>query len=246
MQDLNDPDTTMGRRRTLKSKLFLRKIYIEWYHRLLQDFDFSKNLRILEVGSGAGFIKEINDTIITSDILKLDHCDIQASAEQLPFKEGELDGIVLMDAFHHFPDCSKFLNEVERVLKNGGKLIMVEPANTFGSRLIYKFIHHEPFDAKTETWQFASTGPLSGANIALPWIVFSRDLDKFHQEYPSLKLVRVEPHTPFRYLLSGGFSSYTFAPGWSFGMFTFLERLLSPIVSNLAMFQTIEIRKNGI
>lgn len=200
----------------------------------------------MEIGSGAGFIKEEHNAIITSDIMPLHQCDMVVAAEDLPFKDQELSAIIMIDVFHHIPDSRKFLMEAQRTLKPGGKIRMIEPANTWFGRLIYKSLHHEPFDAKTSSWSFPSSGPLSGANTALPWIVFQRDKEIFHATYPELRIERIVHHTLFLYILSGGFSYKSMLPGWAFGVALFLENLLTPLHSILAMFHTIEVVKTEI
>ena len=81
---------------------------------------------------------------------------------------------------------------------------MVEPWVTFWSRFVYGRLHHEPFHPESVSWSFPSSGPLSGANIAIPWIVFSRDRTQFEKEYPELQIEQVRPFLQGRYLLSGG------------------------------------------
>ncbi|MBK8443443.1 MAG: hypothetical protein IPL35_08515 [Sphingobacteriales bacterium] len=56
---------------------------------------------------------------------------------------------------------------------------MSEPANTAWGRFFYQNFHHEPFQPEAASWEIPSTGPLSGANGALPWIIFKRDIDLF-------------------------------------------------------------------
>jgi hypothetical protein len=82
---------------------------------------------------------------------------------------------------------------------------------------------------------------MSGANGALPWIVFERDRDRFEKEFPGLRLRSIRYHTPLRYLLSGGVSRRNLAPGWSFGLTTALEKLGKPVAAWFSMFQTIEL-----
>jgi SAM-dependent methyltransferase len=158
--------------------------------------------KCVELGSGGGFLKNIEPSVISTDILSLPHTDMTFSALNMPFSNSELSALFLLDTFHHIPDSYQFLAEAGRVLKTGGKIIMIEPANSMWSRLIYKNFHHEPFDEKGG-WQIPGAGPMSGANIALPWIVFERDIDLFCSRFPNLKIEEISYHTPLRYLLSG-------------------------------------------
>jgi hypothetical protein len=84
---------------------------------------------------------------------------------------------------------------------------------------------------------------LSGANGALPWIVFERDLPQFATAFPMLEIEQISYHSPLRYLLSGGVSYRQLVPGFSYGFFRCLDRLLSRISSGWSMFVTIRIRK---
>jgi hypothetical protein len=61
---------------------------------------------------------------------------------------------------------------------------MIEPWVTPWSRLVYTRMHHEPFVPAAAQWEFLTTGPLSGANGALPYILFSRDRAQFELEFP--------------------------------------------------------------
>jgi len=109
----------------------------------------------------------------------------------------------MIDTMHHIPDSEQFLHEASRVLMNGGKIVMIEPANSMWGRFIYKNFHHEPFIPEGD-WSISSTGPLSGANGALPWIVFIRDYEIFRNKFPGLKIENMEYLNPFTYLFSGG------------------------------------------
>ena len=122
-------------------------------------------------------MKEIDGEIITSDIMDLPVVDQVFSAEKLPFEEKSISAIYMINVFHHIPDVRAFLKEAERCLKKGGKIVMIEPGDSPFSRFIYKRFHHEMYDDKRD-WTFPATGPLSGSNQALPYIVFNRDRKK--------------------------------------------------------------------
>jgi SAM-dependent methyltransferase len=199
--------------------------------------------KIVEIGSGGGFLKELNPNIITSDILPFPHCDLTFSGEEMPFNDNELSAILMIDVLHHIPDSISFFREAQRVLKPGGKIIMIEPANTNFSRFIFQKFHHENFDPDSASWSFPTSGPLSGANGALPWIIFTRDYDKFKGQFFSFSKEKIKHHTPFAYLISGGLTFKSPLPGWLFRPFRWLEALLSPFNNYLAMFQTIVVVK---
>ena len=174
--------------------------------------------------------------------MPLTHCDMVFSAEAMPFSEKELSGIFMLNVFHHIPKPYLFLKEAERTLKTGGKIVMIEPANSLFGSWIYKTFHHEPFDIKGD-WEIQSSGPLSGSNQALPYIYFERDWEKFEKEFPSLKIQSINYHTPFMYLLSGGVSRKPLVSARTFAFWNFIEKSLKPLSKQLGMFQTIEIIK---
>ena len=230
-------------KRILQKKIFLRKWYQNCYQQFLSFLPPSKHSLILvELGSGGGFLKEMSPSIITTDIQNLNGIDLNCSALQLPFKTRSIDAFFALNAFHHFPDAKLFLQEINRCLKPGGQLILIEPANTFFARFVYRHFHHEPFDPKGE-WSFKSHDPLMDANGALPWIVFTRDRNKFRIDFPQLEITSMKAHSFIIYLLSGGFSYKSFMPAWSFSFWNKLEQLISSLGHFLGMFYTIRIKK---
>ena len=120
---------------------------------------------------------------------------------------------------------------------------MIEPWATTWSKFIYTRLHHEPFQMDVAEWEFPSSGPLSSANGALPWIIFERDRAHFEREFPEWTIQAVELLMPFRYLVSGGVSMRSLMPGWSFGVWWLLERGLTPWLPQLAMFALITLRR---
>ncbi len=52
---------------------------------------------------------------------------IEGDAENLPFENASLDGVLLSGLVHHFPDPRRLASEVKRVLKNGGKFVAFDP-----------------------------------------------------------------------------------------------------------------------
>ena len=51
----------------------------------------------------------------------------QGPAERLPFATDTFDGVLVVDAFHHFAEQSLAVQEMLRVLRPAGRLVIVEP-----------------------------------------------------------------------------------------------------------------------
>ena len=238
---LGRPEATIRRRQIIREKASLRQIYDEWYRAVASSIP-DGHKPALELGSGAGFMASYVDNLITSDILELPGVDqvIDACAA-LPFGDSSLRGIAMVNTLHHLPDVAAFLGEATRCLQLGGTISMIEPWNTRWSRFVYGKLHHEPFDPFLASWSFDSNGPLSSANGALPWIVFERDRERFHQQFPDLHIEELRPIMPIRYLLSGGVSARALVPDWSAGLLQTLERACQPGMRSLAMFAHIAL-----
>jgi SAM-dependent methyltransferase len=182
------------------------------------------------------------ENLITSDILELPHVDrvIDACAA-LPFDGGSLRGIGMVNTLHHLPDVEAFFREAIRCVAPGGAISMVEPWTTRWSRLVYGKLHHEPFDPDATSWSVEGDGPLSGANGALPWIVFQRDRQRFQRKFPELEIRAIRLMMPVRYLLSGGVSMRALVPSWSFGLLSTVEQMCQPLMRSLAMFAHVSV-----
>lgn len=240
--DLDDPRTTELRRRIIQEKSFLRQIYQEWYSTLANDLP-SRAGATVELGSGAGFLKQFIPNLTASDVFSCPGVDVVLSGLDMPIKSASLRAIVMVDVLHHLPQARDFFREAARCIKPGGVVAMIEPWVTPWSKLVYTRMHHEPFVPEAAQWEFPASGPLSGANGALPYILFSRDRDQFEREFPMWTIRTIEPMMPFRYLVSGGVSMRSLMPGWSFGCWRGLENILRPLMAELGMFAHIVLQK---
>jgi SAM-dependent methyltransferase len=241
---LDDPRTTLLRRRIIREKKFLEKIYQDWY-RLLIDAIPAGQGTVLELGSGAGFLKEIQKTILTTEVFSCPGIDAVLDAQHLPFPQQSILAILMVDVLHHLPSVREFFRGANRCVLPGGVMAMIEPWNTSWSRWVYQHLHHEPFDPQTPEWEFSSTGPLSGANSALPWIVFVRDRSKFESEFPGWKIEQLKPMMPFRYLVSGGVAMRPILPGGAYSLVCRVEKIIERWMNHLGMFAFIQLRRNA-
>lgn len=241
--EIDSPRCTELRWSIIQQKSFLRQIYEEWYSAISALLPLHEE-PVLELGSGGGFLSDYVPELITSEVLYCQHVGVVLDGSHLPFVNESLGGIVMTDVLHHLPQARGFLTEAKRCVRPGGLVIMIEPWVTPWSRLVYSRLHHEPFRPDASEWSFPSKGPLSGANGALPWIIFERDRAQFEKEFPELQIRTIKLFMPFRYLLSGGVSLRSLMPGWSFSLWRNVENLLQPWMKSLAMFALIVLRKD--
>ena len=240
----DDPRRGEEIRRILRSKPFLSRFYEEIYAKYRSQLALCPPRGIaLELGSGAGFAKSVVPGLVTSDIVAYDGVDRVVDATKLPFEDETLRAILLWDTFHHIPDVEAFLREADRCLLPGGRLFMTEPYPGWIGAPAYKYLHPEPYDADTASWSFETSGPVSGANIPLAWIVFERDLVLFKQKFPRLRLAGYRPHSPLRYWLSGGLTPWSLLPAALFPAASLIDRLLIALSPRFASFVDIEIVK---
>jgi SAM-dependent methyltransferase len=240
--DVDEPRVTDLRRQIIQANSFLRQIYVQWYTSLAAAVPEPPGA-VLELGSGPGFLDEYIADLITSEIFYVSHVDVVLDGHHLPFAAGALRALVMIDVLHHLPRPRNFLHEAARCVRPGGLLLMHEPWVTRWSRLVYGRLHYEPFEPEAQAWEFPPGGPLSGANGALPWIIFERDRSQFEREFPEWQIQAIHLGTPFQYLVSGGISMRPLMPGWMAGFWRGLESLLAPQMRHLAMFAVLHLRR---
>ncbi|NLS77276.1 MAG: methyltransferase domain-containing protein [Chloroflexi bacterium] len=102
--------------------------------------------RLLDVGGGTGRISQhLRDR--AGQVIVLDESEgmlrearakglpvTRAHAERLPFPDGSMDRVLMVDAFHHLADAPQALSELCRILaapdgdgRPGGRLVIEEP-----------------------------------------------------------------------------------------------------------------------
>jgi SAM-dependent methyltransferase len=239
---IDDPRTTQRRRGIIQSNRFLWRIYDEWYRLISASIPAAPG-SVLELGAGAGFLARYIPGLIASEVFLCSDIQLVLDARRLPFSSGSLRAIVMADVLHHIPDNRAFLRDAQRCLRPGGSIVMIEPWVSTWSRPIYGHLHHEPFDPSAKDWTFPEAGPLSGANGALPWIIFQRDRRQFEAEFPELEIRAVRPFMPFRYLVSGGVSMRPLMPAATFPLWRGLENWLCAWPHHWSMFAFVQLTR---
>ena len=239
--DLDSVEATAVHARLIREKPFLRRLYLHYY----KDYDSAIERStpgglVLEIGSGGGFYRELRRGVLQLDVRPGADVDVAGSALALPFHDRSTSAILLLNVLHHLPDSRVFFRECARVLKPGGRVCLIEPYAGPLSRRLIRPLHHEPWDEESG-WSLPSSGPLTGANMALPTNIFVRDRAVYDAEFPELPIERLRLHTVALYLLSGGVSMRSFLPGALFAPVVAVEGLLSPAGRTLASMMTVEL-----
>ena len=229
----------------IQRKPFLRALYREHYRELKRGLEGLPPGPVLELGSGGGFIKDVLPDVVTSDLEPDPRLDRAMAAERLSFAEGSVSAIAMLNVFHHLSDPRAFLREAVRVLKPGGRVVLIEPAHTWLWSRLYRLFSSEPYDERAADWGFPPAGRFTGANVPQAWIVFHRDRRAFEEEFPTLRLLSERHHTALLYLLSGGIWFRGVVPSWSFPLFRAAERLLGPAMPLLASQTTFVLEKTS-
>jgi SAM-dependent methyltransferase len=179
-QYAEDRVTTLRNRAKLQRNTNLLYWYRQLYHEQFAGFPDVSSLHILEIGSGASPLKGFYNNVVTSDVLKLDYLDHVFDCHDIhrleDIADASLDIIAITNVLHHLKAPIEFLQKAAAKLKPGGEIIATEPYFSILSHLIFKYAHHEPVDLDvTQPVLSEIKGPLSSANIALPWLIFVKN-----------------------------------------------------------------------
>lgn len=119
--------------------LYLRHVFV---YEVLESF-LKPTDRVLEIGFGEGYgtkmISRFADTVIGLDVNEKavnyaakrygsDHCSFKHfEGDRIPFQNEAFDAAVSYQVIEHIDSDKQYLQEIARVLKNGGKLFLTTP-----------------------------------------------------------------------------------------------------------------------
>jgi SAM-dependent methyltransferase len=189
-------------------KPVLRAVYQDMFERIMASLGPGPTL---DVGAGIGKLKQRLPDLIASDIQYSPWLDLVADAQSLPFADGSLGNIVMIDVLHHVEFPISFLRAAGAALRSGGRIVMVEPAITWGSTLFYRFVHQEPVIMSADLFVEGCPDPDRDpydANQAIPTLLV-RHRERFHRLVPNLKIVGVSWFAFAVYPMSGGFQPWS-------------------------------------
>jgi SAM-dependent methyltransferase len=227
-------DELMAQRRAWDERPLVRRLYRDWYARM-GDLLAGEGPTI-EVGTGIGTLRESLPGIVATDIEQTPWCDHVVDAQDLPHGDGTLANITGVDVLHHLPRPMRFLDEAQRTLRPGGRLVLLEPYGSPVAALSYRRLHHEDYDDGVDPFAdvaHSSDRPLD-ANGAIPTLLFFRHADELARRLPRMRMVHRERLAMLAYPLSGGFTRPSLVPDRAAGGLLALEQRLAPLSRALA------------
>ncbi len=211
--------------RVWRKKPLLQKIYGEFYQRLLAHVDPTLPGPIVELGSGIAHLKSHFPAAVCTDIFPNPWIDRICDAYEMPFADGSVSHLLLIDVFHHLRRPRAFLKEARRVLCKGGKILMLEPYISPASVLAYT-LHHEGVNwrepinmIEEKPSQDYYTGQGNATRLFFT--------DEYEGWLRGWKVLEAERIVAFHYLLSGGYSKPALYPEKWLGAVRKLDKALS-------------------
>jgi SAM-dependent methyltransferase len=121
------PEATSVHERLIRQKGFVRGLY--WHYYTQYEAAVKRAIPgglVLEIGSGAGFYREIRREAVFLDVRRGANVDIVGSALALPVRSESVSAVLMLNVLHHLQEPVVFLHECERVLKRGGRVCLIE------------------------------------------------------------------------------------------------------------------------
>ncbi len=224
-----------------ESKPVLRAVYRGWYEKVTA---LRVPGRTLEIGGGSGNLKAFTPEVVSTDVLPADWLDTVCDAQRLPFADECLDNIVMLDVLHHLERPGRFFEEASRVLRPGGRIVMLEPGITPVSSIFYRAFHREPVVMSADPF---AAGPIDPArdpydsNQAIPTLLFgtARHRERFEEQFADLSVLQADWLALIAYPLSGGFRPWSLVPEFAIRSLDGVERFLAPLLGRIFAFRLL-------
>ena len=212
-------------------KPLLQKIYTRFYQEIATALGSTDGKGILEIGSGIGAIKTVLPKCITSDIFSNPWLDRRENAYNINFPDSSLNGVVLFDVWHHLEYPGSVLQELARIVRPGGRVVLFEPAMGLLGKLVYGIFHHEPLGlGDTISWNAPSSPPPLRYYAAQGncWRMFKKKELPLEKLSP-FSICQIQSFSALSYVASGGFSKPQLYPTQLYTSLARIEKILDRI-----------------
>lgn len=215
----------------------LRAVYRDLYQRMAQA---SVTGRSLEIGGGIGNLEIPGEGLLRLDIQGSPGVHLAADAHLLPFRDGVFSNVYMFDVLHHLECPLVFLAEAQRVLRLGGRLIMIEPGISPLSHLVYGLGHEEPVDMKWNPRKPCKPNPSKDpyeSNQAIPTLLFTKYREVLTESGIFLSVSECRWLSMFAYPMSGGFKRWSLIPSRLVTPLLKVEDWLLPYLGKIMAFR---------
>ena len=167
--------------------------------------------KILEIGAGAGissiFINHSN--IDRTDYLSWEENKLVKggiNAEKMPYPNNSYDVVFGVDVLHHLNSPINALQEISRVLKNGGYAYFIEPYVSPTSYIVYKLFHEEKTTFKYNlSYKHSETDPQDGdQGIAKAIFCTKNGIKMINEKIEDLQNLNLQYLHPLSFYATGG------------------------------------------
>lgn len=180
---------------------------------------------IVELGSGMGHIREVIPDVIRTELFSLPWIDRIENAYKLSFEDESVSDLISTDVFHHLKYPGTALIEFHRVLRKGGRVILLEPCMSLLGLLVYGVFHKEPIALRNEIQWLAPVGwspenlEYHAAQGNATRIFLGNQYRSNLTAWKNIKTIRL---SALAYAASGGYSGPQLYPT---GMYSFVKSL---------------------
>ncbi len=244
-------DSNALKRERWRRKPSLRKAYERFYALIGARLRRDLGGPIVELGSGLGQARLFIPDVLTTDLSAGEGLDAVEDVYALTFADGSVANVIMMDVWHHIEYPGAALREIARVLRPGGRLLVLEPDMGWLPRCVYGLLHPEPLGLRAEIQWLPPAGQVASsaqyfAAQGRCYRVFV--LGEGREQLGAWRTLEVLRWSDLAYLASGGYSGPQLYPSCLTGAVSAVDRCLTAVARRLCaarMLVVLERRATG-
>jgi SAM-dependent methyltransferase len=227
-------------------KPILKIAYRDLYRLAAGQLSNLPDSKIVELGSGMGHIREVIPQCVTTELFPFPWIDRIENAYQLSFEDESISDLISTDVFHHLKYPGTALTEFHRVLRPGGRVILLEPCMSLLGLIVYGIFHVEPIAITKqiewlapEDWSPEHLDYYAAQGNATRIFVGKQFRSQLNR-WKSVKTIRLSALT---YAASGGYSGPQLYPTGMYSAVKSLEKILDLFPSLFATRLLVVLEK---